>query len=414
MEILLYSKDLQSILKKIKNAKLLDKADDSSSVLMLDASTNDFKIVSSNSAFWSMFSIDASDFVESSKTMSKDLGIKQNGRVFIHGETFIELISSYPEESILHFQLRPSKGKTKGECLAVSYSSTKKRTGTSEFALSKVKYFNEEPFEEKRKKIKVSGERFIIAAQAVCFATNIQNIEEADRNLFGCRIEIFKEDITATTTNKKRICYHGKDYNDKSPDIVLDPISGILDPILSNLKKEEDVELNIGSKTIILTQKNQQYVIPNIANSKNYPNCRTIISKVQSKSMVVLAFVQKELMATLKPIVSTAGKAYGMKIDLDTEAGVICFSAQKMEENGMVKAFHEETLSLDASNINLKTGEHVKVSVVVNIEFFKDIFGRFKASEMVSVCFGNADTPLYFESQDGMLKYVLCLLDPIK
>jgi DNA polymerase III sliding clamp (beta) subunit (PCNA family) len=413
MEFNINIEPLKEVLKKIKDSRILEKDDESLSAILIEVTPeNTITFIARNDALWSRHELTKEDFEKFEGGAEKNYEIISPGRIFITGQKFIEIIGSYPGDIILKCKLKTSKTKSKGEHLNVKYKTSSKKTANTDFASFEVKHFDENPpmvFNDEIAKFTIPASKFIDAIKSVAFAAQIQKIDEAEQHLFGCRVEIYDTDIVrAISTNKKRICCYGDDMKE-DPSHILDPTANMIEPLLNNFKRTEDIEVHYVKKHTLLVQGSQQYSIPNTLEPEKFPDCRRILKAKMKENTVKIKIDKQDMKKCLKTITLTAGKGYGMKMDLDTEKQTIAFSAKKIDDGGKEKTLHEESEPLGDAQIELLNEEHLKTSVTVNIAFFQDILTRFP-SDYIFISFGDADT-IFFEDEEANFRYLLCLLE---
>lgn len=410
---------IREVLKKLRSSKILEKEDEENlSVILLEAKEEDggsLRIVSTNDASWCCFEIGKADFESCEGDLDKNWKVSSPGKAFIGGKIFIDMILSFPKGVCLNFDVKTNtaKAKDKGEYLNVKYKTPGGKSSSTDFLFCKVNYFDEEPVKDEREKIEVSASKFVDAVESVSFASGVQSQEEAEEQLFGCRVELFGSEVFTSATNRKRICCYGDLSKDGEPDHFFDPIARFLEPILSNLNRTSDVTVEVGKKTTLIKQDGQTYCVPNVSDASQYPNCRKILLSQKETSLARIKFDKADIKRCLKTISLAVGKRFGMEISLDTEAKTIGFSAKRIDEGGSVRALHEENEVLGDAEIELKGEDHVKESYLVSIEFFSDIIGRFP-SDYIFVEFGDGSKPLLFEDDNANFSYLLCLLKKVQ
>jgi len=151
MEVIIDQKHLLKAFSVIKKSSAFCKMEGEEEIPMLiEAKDNTLSFTVSNVAFWSKTNLDKKSY-EGDDDLSDQFTIKNEGKIYIDGSNFVNLISTYPEQSILTISI---KKENEGQHLMVETIKIGKqgRTKKSGFiSMKKPAFFEEEPLDEKRK-----------------------------------------------------------------------------------------------------------------------------------------------------------------------------------------------------------------------------------------------------------------------
>lgn len=410
MEFKINSDKLSNILKKIKSAKTFVADDESLSAILLDVKTDEsgssLKITSRNDACWSQFVLNDNDFVDYGKDKDKNWNVKDGGKIFVNGVSFIDRIVAAPKDTVITFKLEENK--EKGSHLKSKYRTETGKNVTSGFMLLKPKYFEEDPIEEERKTITIKASHLIDAVDSVCFATKGQ-ADDSDQFLWGCNLNISDDEkISSSGSNRKRICVYGETPSDKNTE--LHPVAGFLLPVIKNLVPVDDVDLEVGEKSTIITQGNHSYMIPNVNDLDKIPDYNSIVDNNRENVKVKIRMNRKELLDCVK---SVGLVSEGMKITIDPKNSNIVFSSEKINESGSIQAVHEEEKELGKAELEVIDDSYEGDSYRFSVEFFKDVLQKI-SDDYIDVFFGDSESPVHFESDNSRIKYLQCSLSGIE
>jgi DNA polymerase III sliding clamp (beta) subunit (PCNA family) len=404
MQFKINSDKFSTILKKIKTVKSYEKNDESLSSLLISTTKEPkLTITAMNNAFWSSITLIDSDF--------SDGEVLEEDKVFVNANDFIEMILAIPKNTILEFKTQNiNKAKLKGDFLSLKYKSNKKQSSL-DFAISKPKFFDEEPCSEQRKTAEANPESFINAIKSVAFAFDTLSSQDVtDPFLWGSLIEIRNKNVVAIATNRKRICFYDKEKSTENPDFKFNPISSYLLPVIDVLDDTNPLFFEVGYKTTIIKQNNCTYVLPNVSEPEKFPNWKAVLDKVTSSHKAKITFSKQSLSSTLKMVGLASGNKMGVRIDLDTAKKTIGFATQIVDDGGFMKAIYEESYPLEDDQINVFE-DPVMESVLLNIEFLKDVADTFDKDEDIYINFGTNNTPVIIEGSKSVHKYILTSLE---
>lgn len=394
MKFTVESDEFIPLAKRISQAKAFDPAHESLCAILLEATKDDddkgsIKIISQDGAFWAINSTGAN--------------VEEEGKAYVDGKTFIDVVKAYPEEAVLNFQTTDGKSK-KDTVLQVSCKKTKGKAKKTKFNLVTVKHFDETPPKEKREEAKVNAKSLKEAVTAVSFASGFVDPNDVDQFLCGCCIEIYKDDIIAITTDKKRICYHGDCESEEKPFVIV-PVANYLVAVLPNFNPDEDVTIEAGTQYTIFKQKSQSYGIPNAAIPDSFPQWREIIKGKAKNYTAEIQISSSVLMNCVEISEKISGKDLGILVEYDTDEKTLVLSTSRLETGGMLRASHKETETLEKEQI---VGT-AKGEVLLPIGFFKDILKKFKNQD-IKIKLGPSNNPIFIENSESDIKYLLATL----
>lgn len=405
--------EIAEAIAKINRAKsLAPTTDEVLSSLLIEVKRIDDKpfvqFVSTNGGMWSTVSVDTADFLDSELPVSFD--VESEGRAHVEGQSFIDMILSYPTGVIINFELEKSDEESLGFLKVESRRLKRGRVKKSGFAVKSIDFFPEDAPEEKREAIEVSASSFVSAVKSVEFASSG---DEKFPHLQGCRIEIYGEDdIAACATDRKRICWNdgtGLERKSDEAKMIVNPINSSLVSVVGNLVLSDKVLIEAGPLYTVISQSNQRYVIPNVTNASKFPDWRSIVSGISGSQSAEIKVSKKVLNDFFKSAMATVSSKFGMRFEFDTVGEKkIIMAIDRMETGNILTSYHTEEEPLDDDSIS---GE-AKGGVIVQIDEFKEAVGRI-SGDSVNIRVKDSNSPLeIFGDEDDGFKYVLSIISP--
>lgn len=414
--------EIQEALQRINKSKALAPINDEVlSSLLIDAKKeNDKPIVTftaTNGAMWSVVSVDSSEFLDSE--LPNNFDVEKCGRVFVEGQSFIDMVSTYPTGIVISFESEEqSKEEPDGKSLKFLKIDSKRlkkgRVKKSGFSIKNIDNFPEFPQDEERKEMIVKSSALLAAIKSVEFASSGN---EKFPELSGCKIEIYGEDdIAACATDKKRICWHDVAgvirEDDRKPKMTINPISSSLVSSIDNLILSDSVKIESGLLYTIISQKNQKYTIPNVASPGSFPDWRFIVNKITEERLAEIKISKKILSDFFRSALSTVASKFGMRFEFDTVSNdkKVILAIDRIETGNILTSYHLEEEPLNDKSFS---GEAIG-GVIVQIDEFRDAVSRI-SGDIINIRVKDSLSPLeIYGEDDKQFKYILSTISPSK
>ena len=410
MEFIVRKEEIENGLKVIKDSKALTKSMDdgvSSLLIEVDKESQTLKLISSNYHVWCIIDINKDMFksYEDEGISYEDFFlINESGSVFVDGNEFINVILGYPQSAVIKFTSEQKDSSVSTFYLEAFTETKRGKKIRNSFLIRTPQFFEKDPPQEDNKKVTISTEKIVKAVNAVEF---VSGTNEKFKHLWGVQVEINNSNITAMSTDKKRICYFNPkvegEYNPEDT-ITFTPIKSPLVSALKSLDNNKDVDIYIGERKTILKQEWQMHVLPNVlfTEDQTLPNWRGFVSKFNGEEDRVSVKTSKaSIEGCVKRALLSSGGCLGIKIDFDTNNKQIEFSVQKVEESGLVQGKYSETEPLEEGQYS---GELVQ-TVVISIDNLKDIISRSK-SEIIDFRVKDSVSPVFILNTEEDFGYI--------
>lgn len=407
MKFSIRKEELEMALKVIKDSKALSKINDdigtSSIMIEVDSENKVLTLTSTNYHVWCIAKLDSSVFADYDAELSTFFNMEESGEVFVDGFDFINVISGYPQDSLIHFSTSQKNGDVETRYLEGVVETKRGKKIKNSFMTRTPEFFQKDPPVEERQVHTVPAKALYEAVNAVEF---VSGTEDGHKHLWGVQIEIYEDEIAAMATDKKRICYYdirGENRSDLDKGVHCVPIKLPLTSALKNLRMADTIDIHVGQKKTVLKQGWQTHVLPNVTfSNQKLPDWREFAKKLNSdESRVNINLPKKSIDGCVKRAMLSSGGYYGIKIVVDTDSKQVEFSIQKVEESGIIQSKYSETEPLEEEQFSGRMVE----TVVLTTDNLKDIISKSK-SDTITFRIKDAASPMQIMNNEDHFGYI--------
>lgn len=407
MKFSIRKEELEMALKVIKDSKALSKINDdvgtSSILIEVNAEDQVLKLISTNYHVWCIATLDATTFADYDVELSGFFNMEESGEVFIDGFDFINVVSGYPQDSMIHFTTSQKDGEVETRYLEGIVKTKRGKKIKNSFMTRTPEFFQKDPPEEERKTYTVPAKALYEAVNAVEF---VSGTEDSHKHLWGVQIEIYDDEVAAMATDKKRICYYdirGEGRSDLENGVTCVPIKLPLTAALKNMRMADTIEISIGQKKTVLKQEWQTHVLPNVTfSNQKLPDWREFARKLNSDNeRVNINLPKKSIEGCVKRAMLSSGGYYGIKIVINTDEKNVEFSIQKVEESGVIQSKYSETEPLEDEQFSGRMVE----TVVLTTDNLKDIISKSR-SETITFRLKDGTSPMQIVNAEDHFGYI--------
>ncbi|MCK9273304.1 hypothetical protein M0P65_07230 [Candidatus Gracilibacteria bacterium] len=411
--------EIQQALNIIKTSKALGKQDEELfSIIKIESfqenGKNRVRFTSANTIAWSSSTLNDEYFEElfGNDDYKEFFNVEECSTVFVDGHTLINVISGYPDNTIINFDIKKKKkGDDEVSNLVCECSrNNKKEKKKSTFLVKIPSFFQETPPNEKRESITIPAREFVEAVSAVEFASST---DDKQREFWGVFIEIRNGEVCSCATDKLRICWYDK--KGLSRDISgecfkLVPIKATLVAALKGIDLKKDMTIECGEKFTILRQNDRWHAIPNIVKSTQSDGSsfdwRTIAKGIHDAMCASIRIPRKTLRECAK-LASSAGGEFGVRIHFDTKNKKTSFIVEKIEGGGGISCSHEEEILLEDNQFDGEVDE----IIILTIDSISEISSRYNCDQ-VTFRIKNNDIPIEMLSEKDNFRFITGTVDP--
>ena len=413
MKFKVSQEDLLRSISVIKNSKALGKIEDEDgAAILIEAKKhkNDdvLSLTSTNVGIWSGSSIHSGK-KEFKDEDDIDLFIENEGRFFLDGHYFINIINSLPPYGYLEFELNTKEEGEKSH-LVCSWKSKKKKRSKKMRGITEVvpTFFEERPPREHREEVSISTADLCEAVKGVEFASGT---EETKQTLWGIQIEVYDDGIAACATDKTRICWYDKNgyaKREKDPAVFI-PIKPCIVAILGSLNSSSPVHVEIGERYTIIKQNDQWHGLPNALQSGEdlMPDWREIIEKSIDSCKISVIVDKQILMDSVKAGTGTHCGKFGLRIDFDSENNEMKCSADEIEDGFKLISYGKD---IDLLEDGAFSGEPFIDGFTFSIDTLTDILSKYDGDK-IEFKIQDKESPVQILCEKSPIGYMATSLD---
>jgi len=396
MDFTIIQNGIMSALNIVKGSKAFGKIiPEKDPILKIEVKKTKVTISATSGVCWCSSSILSSSYDK------EFFSIESEGEVLIDGNSFIDMISTYKDDGLIHFFL---KEENKGNVLIAEWKSGKRKK-TSSFLVNISEIFEEIHIKDKMSSLEVSPRFLKEAIEKVEFASST---EEETQFLWCVRIEVFdKCDISACAGDRKRISWFDPVSldRDKEPQHVLFPTKDFILPVIKSLDLSSKVMISYGENYTTIKQDAQEHILPNVrVDQEPLENWRQITKEATDRIKTKIKIKRKNLSNCIKASTISEFGRYGVLLQIDTENGEIVFSEEGFDNQTHVKVSHKETEPLENEEIE---GDPFVGEMVIPLDSFRDIVGKCKDEYIVLSVF-ESNRPVIISGSGEKDPFCLC------
>jgi len=368
--------ELKSKLDIIRKSRSMTKSvsDDMGSILLIKANAEEksLKFYSSNFYIWSSSSIIVTDIND-----TEIFDVELSGEIHLNGPNFIDFISTFPDESIITFEIEESNDNTSLSAKCKKIKGTKKVN----FFKIEANDFDPNPPVEDRKSFVISCEKLLKAVESVEYASDVN---ENRQHLFGILTEFYPTtgNIACCATDTIRIVSYdelGIEKVSEEP-IVLSPIKASFINAIKTMNNKEDVTIEVGETQTILRQKNQWHSVPNVNKSLNdeFPNWREIFKKYSEEVKTSFFINKNSVSECLRSAKLASHTKYGVRASFNCSEKTIKFAADNIDDGSIVKSLYEEVETIEDIQ-----GEETDYSILFIVDILTEIVSNLPGNTII-------------------------------
>lgn len=412
--------EIQNALNVIKTSKALGKPDEELfSTIKIETlqenGKNRIRFTATNTIAWASSSLTDEYFEElfGQEDYKEIFNVESYDKVYVDGHTLINVISGYPDNAIIHFDIaKKKKGDDEISNLVCECSRNNKREKKKSTFLVKVpSFFQEQPPDENREKTTLPARELIDAAMSVEFASST---DDKDREFWGIFLEIRGSDVSSCATDKQRICWYDKEglSRDISGECFkFNPIKPILVAALKGIDSKKELTIERGDKFTILRQDDRWHAIPNVIKTAQMDDdsefdWRKVAKGVHDAMEASVRIPRKTLKECAKLASSAGGGDFGIRIHFDTKNKKTHFAVEKIEGGG-VSCSHEEEIILEDNQFDGEIDE----TIILAINSISEIANRYNCDQIIFRVKDN-QTPIEMLSEKDHFRFITGTVDP--
>jgi len=397
MDFTIVQKGIMTALKVVKGSKAFGKINpEKDPILKIDVKKTKVTISATTGVCWCSYSIPLTSFGD-----PESFTIESEGEILVDGFSFIEMISTYKEDGLIHFFL---KEENKGSVLIAEWKSGKRKK-TSSFLVNISEIFEEIHIKDKMTSFNVSPRFLKESIEKVEFASST---EEETQFLWCVRLEVFDTcDIAACAGDRKRISWFDPSVLDRKDDAknIIFPTKDFILPVIKSLDLSLKVEISYGDNYTVIKQESQEHVLPNVrVDQEPLENWRIITQDAMDRIKTKIKIKRKTLSNCIKASTISEFGRYGVLLQIDTNEKEITFSEEGFDNQTHVKVSHKETEPLEDDEIE---GDAFVGEMVIPLDSFRDIVNKCGGEHIVLFVF-ESNRPVVISGTGEKDPYCLC------